>query len=78
MQLSWSRCTCSVVMRQIVAVVEVAGEALRQFAGFVVVEVDQRSDALPRARDFGRRLLQAGAGEVADRLGAVGIAAARP
>ena len=65
-------------MRQIVAVVKVAGQPLGQFARLVVVQVDQRRDARPRAADFGRGLLQAGAGEIADRLGAVGVAARLP
>ena len=58
-------------VREIVAVVEVAGEPLRQFARLVVVHVDQRGDARPRTRDFGRRLLQArsGRGRASPRSG---------
>ena len=57
------------------AVVEIPRQPLRQFARLVVVEIDQRRDARPGPADFDRSLLQAGAGKVADRLGAVGIAA---
>ncbi len=64
-------------LRQIVAMMEVAGQPLRQVARLVVVDVDQRGDAWPRSADLARRLLQPRAGEVADRLGAVGIAARR-
>jgi hypothetical protein len=60
---------------EIVPGVKVAGEPLGQLALLMIVDVDQRGDAWPRAADLGRGLLQAGAGKVADRLGAVGIAA---
>ena len=39
---------------EIVTVVEIAGQALGQFARLVVIKIDQRRDARPRAADLGR------------------------
>ena len=62
-------------LRKVVVLVEVSGKALRQFARLGIVDVDERRHAWPRSADLDGSLLQAGAGEVADRLGAVGVAA---
>jgi hypothetical protein len=53
---------------EVVVLVEIACQALGQFARFVVVNVDQSRHARTRSADLLSRLLQAGAGEVADRL----------
>ena len=52
-------------LREIMAVVEIPRQPLRQFARLMVVEIDQRRDARPGPADFDRSLLQAGAGKVA-------------
>ena len=49
-------------LRQIMMIVEALGEALRQFAGMMVVDIDQRRDAMARARHLDGCLLQAGPG----------------
>jgi hypothetical protein len=63
-------------VREIVPLVEVAREPFGQFARLVVVHIDESGNTRPGAGDFGGGLLQPGASEVADRLGAVGVAAA--
>ncbi len=62
-------------LRKVVVLVEVSGKALRQFACLGIVDVDERCHAWPRSADLDGSLLQAGAREVADHLGAVGITA---
>src|SRR4029077_17942966 len=61
-------------LRQIVARVVVAGEPPCQLALLVLVNVDERGNARGSTGTRVRRLLQAGAGEIADGLGPVGIA----
>jgi hypothetical protein len=61
-------------LRQIVTRVVVAGEPPRQFALFVLVNINERGNAGASAGAQVRRLLQAGAGKIADGLGPVGIA----
>ena len=46
-------------LRQIVVVVEFLGETLGQFAGVMVVHIDQRGDAVARARHLDGSLLEA-------------------
>ena len=55
-------------------VVEIVDEAVGQIARGVVVDVDQRGDAVAVLACVLRCLLHSGAGEVADRFGAVLIA----
>jgi hypothetical protein len=58
-------------LRQIVTRVVVAGEPPRQFALFVLVNINERGNAGASAGAQVRRLLQAGAGKIAmasDRL----------
>ena len=55
--------------------VEILHQALRQIARGVIVDIDQRGNALPGGGGILRALLQACAGEIADDLGAVLIAA---
>lgn len=63
--------------REIVALVEIVGEPLRQIARVVIVHIDQRGDTGPRAGDLKRGLLQSGAGKVTQGLRAI-VIAARP
>ena len=54
---------------EVVVLMEIARQALRQFARFMVVNVDQwRRHARARSADLHGCLLQAAAGEVPDRL----------
>ena len=53
---------------EVVVLVEIARKPLRQFTRFVIVDVDQRRHARTRSADLHGCLLQAGAGEVPDRL----------
>lgn len=62
-------------LSEIVAVMKVARQPLRQIARFVLVDVDQCGKAQLWSADLGGGLLQTGASKVTDRLGAVGIAA---
>ena len=61
--------------RQIVVAVEILHQPFRQVARGVIVDIDQRCDAVAGWRRVLRTLLQPGAGEIADDLGAVLIAA---
>ena len=61
--------------RQFVMIVEGLGQALGQLARGVVVDVDQGGDAVALGVQGFAGLADAGAGEVADRLGAVLVAA---
>ena len=53
---------------QVAVFVEIACKALRQFARFVVVDIDQSRHTRTRSADLHGCLLKAGAGQVADRL----------
>jgi hypothetical protein len=61
--------------RQIVMLVERTRQAFRQLARLVVVDVDKSRDALSRAAGLLVGLPYSGAGEVADRLGSILMAA---
>ena len=61
--------------RQFVMIVEGLGQPLGQFARGMVVDVDQGGDAVALGVQGFARFADAGAGEVADRLGAVLVAA---
>ena len=61
--------------RQFVMIVEGLGQPLGQFARGMVVDVDQGGDAVALGVQRLASLADAGAGEVADRLGAVLVAA---
>ena len=63
-------------LSEVVVLVEVACEALRQFALSVVVNTDQRRHTRMGSTELHGRPLEAGAGEVADRLRAVVLARA--
>ncbi len=62
--------------RQFVVIVEGLGEALRQLAGSVIVNIHQGGDAIALGVQSFGRLADTGAGQVADGFGAVLIAAA--
>src|SRR5258705_6762254 len=64
-------------MGEFVMVVEDMGQALRKIARFMVVDIDQRRDAVAVLLRSFRRLTHAGAGKVADRFRAVLISAPR-
>jgi len=66
---------CSVACARFVAVVKILRKPLGQVAGVVIVDVDQRGDAGPRPGNFERGLLQAGARQIAQCLGAIVVAA---
>src|SRR5262245_4350917 len=63
--------------RQLVVVVERLGQPLGQLAGGVIVDVDHGRHAVALGVERFRRLADAGAGEVADGLGAILVAAGR-
>ena len=72
MQLSSIQMHVQRRLRQVVMVVKPLGQALGQFAGVVVVDVDQRGDAkLREARRFDRGPVAVPARQIADRFGAV-------
>ena len=60
---------------EVVMIVVAAGEAFRKLARLVIVDVDECGHARPPPAISVSGLLQAGAGEVADRFRAVGVAA---
>ena len=55
-------------LREVVVLVEIICEAFWQFTRFVVVNIDQSRHTGVRSTDLHCSLLEAGAGEVADRL----------
>jgi hypothetical protein len=55
-------------LSEVVVLMEIACQPLRQFARFMIVDVDQCRHARARSADLHGRLLQAAAGEVPDRL----------
>ncbi len=57
--------------RQVVMAVEILHQPFRQVPRGVIVDINQRRDALARWCGVLRTLLQPGAGEIADDLGAV-------
>jgi hypothetical protein len=59
---------------EVVMLVEIAGKPLWQLTRFVIVDIDQGCYARPRSADLHSGLLKTGAGQIADRLGAVVIA----
>jgi hypothetical protein len=61
--------------RQIVVAVKILHQPFRQIPRGVVVDIDQRRDALARWCGILGSLLQPGAGEIADDLGAVLVTA---
>src|SRR5262245_5495497 len=63
--------------RQLVVIVERLGQPFGQLAGGVIVDVDDGGHAVALGVEGLRRLADAGAGEVADGLGAVLVAAGR-
>src|SRR5262245_28150647 len=63
--------------RQLVVVVERLGQAFGQLAGGVIVDVDHGRHAVALGVERFRRLADAGAGEVADGLGAILVAPGR-
>jgi hypothetical protein len=64
-------------LRQVVMVVEFLRQALGKVARMMVVDIDQRGDAMTGPGDLDRGLLEARARQIADRLRAVLIAARR-
>jgi hypothetical protein len=71
-EMNMERC-----LREIVVIVKVLGQALRQLARGMVIDVAQGRDAFAALRDLQVGLLQTAAGQVADRLRAVGVTARR-
>jgi hypothetical protein len=63
--------------RQVVMLVEGIDQPFRQLARMVVVDIDQRRDAVRRAAAFRRRLAQPRSRQVADRFRAILVAAQR-
>ena len=59
---------------EVVMIVKVSGEPLRQFALVMVVDVDQCGETRFSAGRLHRMLVQAGSSQIADCLGAIGIA----
>src|SRR5437868_7085084 len=62
---------------EVVMLVIVVGQPLRQFAGGMVVDIAERGDAVAVARCGGAGVLKAAAQEIAKRLRAVGVAMLR-
>ena len=64
-------------LREVVVIVKIAREPLRQFALVMVVDVDQSREAVLSSGRPHRVLLQAGSREIADRFRAIGVTARR-
>ena len=77
MQLSWSRWTCKRGLREIMMIVKIACEALRQFTLVMVVDVNKSGETLLPPRRLHCMLLQAGSRQIAYCLRAICVAARR-